>query len=344
WSFTAHMQYGQALVKAGREIEAPAKFDQAVALAPDDVEARLWQETTQLYLAGREAFAAGDWDTAIESFTLAHDKIPDYSDVFARLVEGYLRKGQAANAEENWPVAIDALIKAYNRTGNDAASRAEATTMLSEAYRGQAQVFMAGEDWSDAIETLTEAGEWLGEDRKVTDLLATSYRQRGIARQDRLKLQEAKADLREALALRPGDAEAKSHLDRVEYLLSKRIIIDISSQRMYAYRGDDLIYKFKVSTGIRGRDTSTGHFQILDKIPMAYSRIWRLKMPYWMGIYWVQGIENGIHALPIRPNGSVMWGGLLGQKASYGCVILSNSAAKKLYNWADIGTRVDIRR
>jgi lipoprotein-anchoring transpeptidase ErfK/SrfK len=67
-------------------------------------------------------------------------------------------------------------------------------------------------------------------------------------------------------------------------------------------------------------------------------------MPYWLGIYWVQGIENGIHALPIRPNGTVMWGGLLGQRASYGCVILSKSAAKTLYNWADLGTPVHIHR
>jgi lipoprotein-anchoring transpeptidase ErfK/SrfK len=75
---------------------------------------------------------------------------------------------------------------------------------------------------------------------------------------------------------------------------------------------------------------------------MAYSSIWRLKMPNWLGIYYVGGIENGIHALPIRPDGTVMWGGLLGQRASYGCVILSNNAAKTIYNWAEIGTVVDI--
>jgi lipoprotein-anchoring transpeptidase ErfK/SrfK len=112
---------------------------------------------------------------------------------------------------------------------------------------------------------------------------------------------------------------------------------------MYVYHGDKTVYTFRVSTGLRGRDTSTGHFQILDKIPMAYSRIWRLKMPYWMGVYWVHGIENGIHALPIRPDGSIMWGGLLGQRASYGCIILSNQAARQLFKWADVGTQVQIR-
>jgi lipoprotein-anchoring transpeptidase ErfK/SrfK len=176
----------------------------------------------------------------------------------------------------------------------------------------------------------------------VVNLLARAYRQRGIARQEAIKMNPAKADLEMALALEPNDEKAQKHLAQVKYVLSKKIEIDISQQRLYAYEGDKLVYKWRVSTGLRGRDTATGHFYVLDKIPMAYSRVWRLKMPYWLGIYWVQGIENGIHALPIRPNGSIMWGGLLGQRASYGCVILSKSAAKTLYNWANIGTPVHI--
>ena len=215
---------------------------------------------------------------------------------------------------------------------------------MSVAYRGSAQQAMANENWTAAIESLTEAHDRLPDDQKVVNQLAMAYRQRGIARQEAVKLKQAKADLKAALALRPNDAEARSHLDRVEYLLSKRIVVDISEQRLYAYKGDTLVFKTPVSTGIKGRDTATGNFQILDKMPMAYSRIWKLKMPYWMGVYYVQGIENGFHALPIRPNGTVMWGGLLGQKASYGCIILGNQAAKKLYNWADIGTQVHIRR
>ena len=77
---------------------------------------------------------------------------------------------------------------------------------------------------------------------------------------------------------------------------------------------------------------------------MAYSRIWKLDMPYWMGIYYVQGIENGFHGLPYRPDGTKMWGGLLGRRASYGCIVLGTKQAKTLYNWAEIGTRVDIHR
>jgi len=70
--------------------------------------------------------------------------------------------------------------------------------------------------------------------------------------------------------------------------------------------------------------------------------VYNLQMPYWLGIYYVGPIENGIHALPIRPDGTVMWGGLLGQRASYGCVILSTEAARLIYDWAEIGTEVHI--
>jgi len=61
-----------------------------------------------------------------------------------------------------------------------------------------------------------------------------------------------------------------------------------------------------------------------------------------MGIYWSGQLENGIHALPILPSGKILWDGYLGQRVSYGCVILSTTAAKTLYDWAEIGTPVKI--
>ena len=342
WSVTTHMQYGQALVGAGQEDQAQIQFDEAVALAPENENARLWQDMTQRFRAGREAFKAGEWDAAIKAFKQVRKRIPDYSDAFLRLVSSYHRKGEAAIEQENWSVALDSLHKAIERTPDDDPSAAELVGLLSVAYRGQGQVAMGKENWTAAVEIMTEAKEQLPKDQDVVDLLGRAYRQRGIARQEAVKLKPAKADLEMALTLRPNDEKAQQHLDRVKYLLSKKIEIDISKQRMYVWQDKKLIYNWKVSTGLRGRDTSTGRFQVLDKIPMAYSRVWRLKMPFWLGIYWVQGIENGIHGLPIRPNGSIMWGGLLGQKASYGCIILSKAAAKSLYNWADIGTQVHI--
>jgi tetratricopeptide (TPR) repeat protein len=295
----AYLQYGQALVKMGRVDEALPQFDRALALAPGDSEAAGWRQVSQLYLAGQEAFQAGDWPTAIQIWNQAYDEMPGFGDLSTRLAEAYRRQGQAALEAEEWTQAVRALSAAHERLPSDAA---------------------------------------------LDELLSTAYRQRGIAWQEEGNLQQARADLEAALALRPEDEEARTHYDEVMYILfpPKRIEIDISKQRFYAWLGDTLVYNFPTSTGLPGRDTATGHFEVLDKIPMAYSSIWRLKMPYWLGIYYVGNIENGIHALPIRPDGTVMWGGLLGQKASYGCVILSTEAAQIIYDWAEIGTPVDI--
>jgi tetratricopeptide (TPR) repeat protein len=299
WALAAHRQYGQTLVEAGQMGEALVQFEQGLALVPDDAEAQLWRQVTQMYLGGQEALKAGDWPTAIQVLTEAHQLMPDYADLSAVVVEAYRRQGQAA---------------------------------------------IEVEDWTTAIKSLTEAHARRPGDPDLVDLLSTAYRERGIAWQEQGELQQARADLESALVFVPDDQKAKVHYDEVMYILfpPKRIEIDISRQRFYAWLGDRLIYEFPTSTGLPGRDTASGHYEVLDKIPMAYSSIWRLQMPYWLGIYYVGGVENGIHALPIRPDGSVMWGGLLGQKASYGCVILSTQAARLIYEWADIGTPVDI--
>ncbi|MBN1139211.1 MAG: LysM peptidoglycan-binding domain-containing protein [Anaerolineae bacterium] len=122
----------------------------------------------------------------------------------------------------------------------------------------------------------------------------------------------------------------------------KRIVVDLSAQRMYVYQNGQLVWNWVVSTGRPGQETVVGHYKVLNKIPTAYAYTWSLKMPYWLGIYWAGSLQNGIHALPIGPGGQTMWGGYLGQRVSYGCVILSTQNAATLYNWAPVGTPVDI--
>jgi LysM repeat protein len=121
-----------------------------------------------------------------------------------------------------------------------------------------------------------------------------------------------------------------------------RIVVDLSAQRMYVYQNGQLLWNWVVSTGLPGRDTAVGHYKVLNKIPNAYASTWNLQMPYWLGIYWAGSLQNGIHALPIQSNGQRLWEGYLGQRVSYGCVILSTQNAATLYNWASVGTPVDI--
>jgi lipoprotein-anchoring transpeptidase ErfK/SrfK len=122
----------------------------------------------------------------------------------------------------------------------------------------------------------------------------------------------------------------------------KYILVSISEQHLYAYENGQLVYSFVASTGM-GNSTRAGTFQVLDKIPNAYGANWDIWMPNWMGIYWSGTLENGIHALPILPGGGRLWAGFLGTPISYGCVVLGVEESLQLYDWAEVGTTVEIR-
>ena len=128
----------------------------------------------------------------------------------------------------------------------------------------------------------------------------------------------------------------------ISYNGSKYILVDISDQHMYVYENDALIYSFIASTGI-GNSTRVGTFAVQTKLPNAYASTWNLWMPNWLGIYYSHGLENGIHALPILSNGATLWEGFLGSPVSYGCVVLGTYESQVLYNWAELGTPVEIR-
>ena len=128
----------------------------------------------------------------------------------------------------------------------------------------------------------------------------------------------------------------------VSYGGSKYILVDISEQHMYVYEGDVLIHSFVASTGIEN-STRIGTFAVQTKLPNAYASTWNLWMPNWLGIYYSHGLENGIHALPILSNGATLWAGFLGRPVSYGCVVLGTYEAQILYDWAEIGTPVEIQ-
>jgi len=141
----------------------------------------------------------------------------------------------------------------------------------------------------------------------------------------------------------PTGYDSTTQYDAVpSYTGAKYILVDISEQHMYVYEGDVLVYSFIASTGM-GNSTRVGIFSVLNKIPNAYGATWNIWMPNWLGIYWSGTLQNGIHALPILPGGGTLWAGYLGTPISYGCVVLGTYDAQVLYNWADVGTPVEIR-
>jgi len=197
-------------------------------------------------------------------------------------------------------------------------------------------------NWGETIDHLEKVYLRDYSYQDVGDLLYEAHWRQGVIFQEGGQLTEALAEYRRALDIQPYGIEARTGRAELAVLL-KRIEVDISEQKLTAWDGDKLVYSFVSSTGERGTPTRYGRFSILSKLPEAYGSTWDIRMPYWMGIYWAGGSENGIHGLPILSSGQTLWSGYLGQRVSYGCVVLDTWAAKQLYDWAEIGTEVIIR-
>lgn len=113
----------------------------------------------------------------------------------------------------------------------------------------------------------------------------------------------------------------------------RRIIVDISDQRVYAYNGSQLVRSIPANA----RGTRGGNFRIRNKIPMARSYVLGWKLPYWMGIYMSGGLENGFHGTAITARGGRA-------SNSLGCIVMSTANAQWLFSWASVGTPVTVRR
>jgi hypothetical protein len=124
---------------------------------------------------------------------------------------------------------------------------------------------------------------------------------------------------------------------------NKRILISITEQHMWVYQDGEEINDYVVSTGMAGSPTMAGIFQVQSHFINAYASRWDLWMPNFLGIYEAApGFLNGIHGLPLLSNGVRLWGSVLGQPASYGCIILDLESAEYLYEWAEDGVVVEI--
>ena len=121
----------------------------------------------------------------------------------------------------------------------------------------------------------------------------------------------------------------------------KYIEIDLSSQQLFQFDGQNLIATHKVSTGKWSMPTPTGTFSINSKNPRAYSPTYNLYMPYWMAFI---GSKYGIHELPEWANGYKEGQNHLGTPVSHGCIRLGVGDAQAVYDWVDVGTPVVIHK
>ncbi len=111
------------------------------------------------------------------------------------------------------------------------------------------------------------------------------------------------------------------------------IDVDLSQQMLYAYDGETLVNSFLVSTGTYLHPTVTGQFHIYVKYRytlMTGPGYYLPDVPYTM--YFYEGY--GIHG--------TYWHNNFGHPMSHGCVNMRTSEAEWLYEWASVGTLVNV--
>lgn len=123
---------------------------------------------------------------------------------------------------------------------------------------------------------------------------------------------------------------------------SKRILVDRSDQKLYAYENNVLFMEAVISTGLDLTPTPRGVFTIYRKTPTRY-----MQGP-------LPGISEDYYDLPGVPwnlyfteeGGAIhgtFWHDKFGRQWSHGCVNLPTDTARTLYEWASLGTPVTVQ-
>jgi len=137
----------------------------------------------------------------------------------------------------------------------------------------------------------------------------------------------ARMDMEQAFGdkqLRPGQYLWR---DVPESAGPERVVVSLSDQMAYLYRGDTLMAATTISSGKDEKPTPTGVFSVLNKTPMYRSKKYdNAPMPY---------------AEFFEPHGIALHAGYVGDVPnSHGCIHLPTGFAKKLYSVTEIGTPV----
>lgn len=120
-----------------------------------------------------------------------------------------------------------------------------------------------------------------------------------------------------------------------------RFVASISQQHCWLYQNGALTADWVCSSGRRGSHTVPGNYRIKTKMERAWGATWGFWMPYWLGIYNVGSLENGIHGYPYM-GAKQSWTDKLGTPITFGCILLDDANAKRLFNIAYIGMPVQI--
>jgi hypothetical protein len=124
---------------------------------------------------------------------------------------------------------------------------------------------------------------------------------------------------------------------------TKKILVKLKEQKLYAYEGENKIIEVLISSGLDDLPTPTGIFKIFHKTPSRYMQgplpgisDQRYDLP---GVPWTMYFNESGAAIH-----GAYWHNSFGERWSHGCINLEPSDAERLYSWAEAGTQVIIEK
>lgn len=125
-----------------------------------------------------------------------------------------------------------------------------------------------------------------------------------------------------------SDMQQIALLGKVPEVQPRRVLVDLSSQRVTLYENGVATYSTRCSTGKSGYRTPAGKYVISDRHRHHNSSIYGSSMPYFQRFsYSAFGFHTGY--VPSYP-------------ASHGCIRLPNSAARHLFSKLEVGDYAEI--
>lgn len=118
----------------------------------------------------------------------------------------------------------------------------------------------------------------------------------------------------------------------------KLITVDTNTQTLTAWEGGRILYQTKASTGLPKSPTVKGSFRVYKKVALGDMRGFS---PY-IGKYHYKNVPNSLYFYQGYAVHGAYWHNAFGTRRSNGCVNLPLDMAQKIFDWAPVGTRVEV--
>lgn len=116
----------------------------------------------------------------------------------------------------------------------------------------------------------------------------------------------------------------------------RRVDLNLSTQRATAYENDQVVNSWSISSGLPATPTPTGNFSVFAHTAMQDMGC------YEGATYCTEDVPWSTWFAPDIAFHGTHWHSNFGNQMSHGCVNMTISAAKYIYDWAPVGTPISV--